>query len=110
MIGCFLLSVLARQTWKLDLAAEGLAVSRRLGVACQVLGAAVLLMSYGAMAVARTTIDPSQHSSNLVTSGLYAYSRNPIYQGWFLLIAGIGIRNASVLVLLTAVTMVVLLQ
>jgi protein-S-isoprenylcysteine O-methyltransferase Ste14 len=66
-------------------------------------------MSYGSMAAARTTIDPSEHSSKVVTSGLYAYSRNPIYLGWFLLIAGIGFRNASGLVLAIAVTMVLLL-
>jgi len=69
----------------------------------------VLLMSYGSMAAARTTIDPSEHSSKVVTSGLYAYSRNPIYVGWFLLIAGIGFRNANLLVLVIAVTMVLLL-
>ena len=69
----------------------------------------MLLVSYGSMAVARTTIDPSEHSSKVVTSGLYAYSRNPIYLGWFLVIAGIGLRNASLLVLVIAVTMVLLL-
>jgi protein-S-isoprenylcysteine O-methyltransferase Ste14 len=74
------------------------------------MGVAVLLMSYGSLAAARTTIDPSEHSSKFVTSGLYAYSRNPIYLGWFLLIAGIGFRNASVLVLVIAVTMVLLLN
>ena len=68
-----------------------------------------MLMSYGSMVAARTTIDPSEHSSKVVTSGLYAYSRNPIYLGWFLLIAGVGFRNASLLVLVIAVTMVLLL-
>ena len=69
----------------------------------------MLVMSYGSMAAAKTTIDPREHSSKVVRSGLYAYSRNPIYLGWFLLIAGIGLRNASLLVLVVAVTMLLLL-
>ena len=109
IIGCLLVSGLARQTWHLNLAAGILAVFRYLGIALRIAGVAVLLMSYGSMAAARTTIDPSEHSSKVVTSGLYAYSRNPIYLGWFLLIAGIGFRNASLLVLVIAVTMVLLL-
>jgi protein-S-isoprenylcysteine O-methyltransferase Ste14 len=84
-------------------------VFRYLGIAFEIAGFAVLAMSYGSMAKAGTTINPSEHSSKVVTSGLYAYSRNPIYLGWFLLLAGIGFRNASWLVLVTAVTMVLLL-
>jgi len=61
------------------------------------------------MARAKTTIDPNVHSSKIVTSGIYAYSRNPIYLGWFVLIAGRGFMNASLLVLLVAVTMLLLL-
>jgi protein-S-isoprenylcysteine O-methyltransferase Ste14 len=49
------------------------------------------------------------HSSRIVTSGIYASSRNPIYLGWFVLIVGRGLIYASVLVLLSAVTMLLLL-
>ena len=110
VICCLLFSLFARWTWHLNLAPRTLAVFRYLGIALEILGVAVLLMSYGSMATAGTTIDPREHSSKVVTSGLYAYSRNPIYLGWFLLLAGIGFRNASLLVLVTAVTMVLLLS
>ena len=109
VVGCLLVSLLARRTWQLNLGPGILAVFRYLGIALQITGVGVLLMSYRSMAAARTTIDPREHSSKVVTSGLYAYSRNPIYLGWFLLIAGIGFRNASLLVLVVAVTMVLLL-
>jgi len=72
-------------------------------------GVATLVLAYGSMARAKTTIDPREHSSRMVTSGIYAYSRNPIYLGWFLLIAGRGVMNASLLVLLIAATMLLLL-
>ncbi len=109
VIGCFAASVFAKNIWQLNLVPEVLLVSRYIGLAFEFVGFAALALSYGSMAWAKTTIDPSEHSSTLVTSGLYAYSRNPIYLGWFLFIAGIGFRNASLLVLVLAVTMVVLL-
>jgi protein-S-isoprenylcysteine O-methyltransferase Ste14 len=109
VFGCFLASVFARHMWQLDLAPEILAASRYIGLSLEVVGLAVLIFSYTSMARAKTTIDPSQHSSKVVTTGLYAYSRNPIYLGWFLLIAGIGFRNGSLFVLLIAVTMILLL-
>jgi protein-S-isoprenylcysteine O-methyltransferase Ste14 len=61
------------------------------------------------MARAKTTLDPRVHSSRIVTSGIYAYSRNPIYLGCFVLIVGRGLIYASVLVLLLAVTMLLVL-
>ena len=109
VVGCLLVSIVARQTWHLNLAPGILTVFRYLGIALEITGVAVLVMSYRSMAAAKTTIDPREHSSKVVTSALYAYSRNPIYLGWFLLIAGIGFRNASLLVLVMAATMVLLL-
>ena len=69
----------------------------------------MLVLAYRSMAMAKTTINPSEHSSKVVTSGIYAYSRNPIYLGWFILIAGIGFRNANPFVLAMALTMILLL-
>jgi len=67
IIGCLLVSGLARQTWHLNQAPGILAVFRYLGIAFRIAGVAVLLMSYGSMVAARTTIDPSEHSSKVVT-------------------------------------------
>jgi protein-S-isoprenylcysteine O-methyltransferase Ste14 len=106
VIGCFVVSVFvrvfARDSWDFDPGPEVLLAFRYIGIALEVLGIAALALSYGSMARSRTTIDPSQHSSKVVTSGLYAYSRNPIYLGWFLLIAGMGFRNANLVVLLAS--------
>src|SRR5262245_21106977 len=109
VIGCLLVSTFARDMWHLNLAPTILLAFRYIGIAFGIVGFAALALAYGSMARAKTTIDPSKHSSKLVTSGIYAYSRNPIYLGWFMVVAGIGFRNASLLLLAIAVTMILLL-
>jgi protein-S-isoprenylcysteine O-methyltransferase Ste14 len=109
VIGCFLGSVLARHTCLLNLPPEILLALRYIGIAFQIVGFVALVLSYSSMARAKTTIDPSEHSSKVVTSGMYAYSRNPIYLGWFFFISGMGFRNASLSVLAIAVAMILLL-
>ena len=110
VIGCLLLGALVRNVWHLNLDAESLSALRYIGLAFVFVGLATLVLAYSSMARAKTTIDPRVHSSRIVTSGIYAYSRNPIYLGWFGLIAGRGLMNASVLALLVAVAMLLLLS
>ncbi len=109
IIGCLVLSALARNAWHLPLDADSLSVLRSIGLALTFVGVATLVLAYGSMARARTTIDPKVQSSRIVTSGIYAYSRNPIYLGWFVLLAGRGLMTASVPALLVAVGMLLLL-
>ena len=109
VVGAILLSVLVRNAWHLNLDSEALSTLRYIGLALLFVGVTTLVLAYRSMARAKTTIDPRVHSSTIVTSGIYAYSRNPIYLGWFVLIAGKGLINASALVLLVAVTMLTLL-
>ena len=70
VVGCLLVSLFAKHTSHLNLAPGMLAVFRYLGIAFEIAGFAVLVMSYGSMAKAGTTINPSEHSSKVVTSGL----------------------------------------
>ena len=48
---------------------------------------------------ARTTIIPHEMPTAIVTSGVYRLSRNPIYLGDALILAGLGLRWDSVLAL-----------
>jgi len=48
---------------------------------------------------ARTTIMPHEEPSAIVTSGIYGFSRNPIYLGDALILTGLGLRWDSVLAL-----------
>ena len=65
---------------------------------------ALLLVSGGAaLAIAArrtflemgTNVSPSQPALRIVTTGIYAYVRNPMYVGLGLLVAGVGVGFAS---------------
>ncbi len=49
----------------------------------------------------RMTVDPSrpEKASTLVTSGVYAVTRNPMYLGMALAVASIGLRTGSLIAL-----------
>lgn len=59
-----------------------------LGVALIVLGIAVLAAAVRLFKSGRTSIQPWEPSTALLTSGLYRFSRNPIYLGYTLLYLG----------------------
>lgn len=61
-------------------------------------GVALILMLYAAYSFkrAQTTIKPFQESSALVTSGVYSFTRNPMYLSMGLILAGIATWLGSV--------------
>ena len=52
------------------------------------LGLLITLLAAAQMALARTTIIPRRYPSALVTSGLFAWSRNPIYLSDLIILLG----------------------
>ena len=72
---------------------KGFAARMRRSDALEVLGAAGVL----AFLRARTTIHPHRpaHASALVTTGLYRYSRNPMYLALLLVLAGWAVALAN---------------
>ena len=44
---------------------------------------------------ARTTLDPYHPVSSIVTSGVYGFSRNPIYLGFLLMVIGIPLNAGT---------------
>jgi protein-S-isoprenylcysteine O-methyltransferase Ste14 len=47
-----------------------------------------------------TNVPPYLPSLKLATQGIYAYTRNPIYEGFFFLIAGVEVCAASIWILI----------
>jgi protein-S-isoprenylcysteine O-methyltransferase Ste14 len=73
------------------------------------LGIAIVAASLGSFARARTSPNPMQprNASTLVTSGVYRFSRNPMYLGDAIALAGVGVWLGSLpAVLLVAVFVV----
>src|SRR5919198_2336245 len=82
IIAAFLLA------WLIPLPAVPLFV-RYLGFALVVVGFLLGLGAALAFRRARTTLDPYHPVSSIVTSGIYGFSRNPIYLGFLLMVIGI---------------------
>ena len=61
-----------------------------LGVILLLLGIDLELTADGLLHKLGTTVNPDQEPSILVTTGVYAISRNPMYLGFVLLLAGIA--------------------
>jgi protein-S-isoprenylcysteine O-methyltransferase Ste14 len=70
-----------------------------IGGALVVAGLALAVAAAVEFRRARTTIIPHEEPSAIVTSGVYRLSRNPIYLGDALILAGLGLRWDSVLAL-----------
>lgn len=64
-----------------------------IGIALVVLGVAIVGVSLRSFAVMGTTPDPTQpqKATELVTSGVYSLSRNPMYVGDVVMLAGIAV-------------------
>ncbi|NCT82962.1 MAG: isoprenylcysteine carboxylmethyltransferase family protein [Comamonadaceae bacterium] len=68
-----------------------------LAVALVLAGAAVALAGVVAFRKHRTTVNPftPEQSSSLVSTGIYRFSRNPMYLGFLLALAGISVFLAN---------------
>ena len=81
----------------LPLPLEWLAWGLRLTAGMALIAAAVAfeIRASRAMKAAATTIMPHRRSSHLVTSGPFAWSRNPLYVGLLVASAGVGLVAGS---------------
>jgi protein-S-isoprenylcysteine O-methyltransferase Ste14 len=64
-------------------------------------GIAIALIVAGAFKRANTAIEPWKPTTSLVTDGLYAWSRNPIYAGFCLFNLGVGIAANNLWIVLS---------
>jgi protein-S-isoprenylcysteine O-methyltransferase Ste14 len=108
--GAVVVSSLGRSIWRLDLDQPVVATLRICGGVSMVVGGLMLIVAYRSMARARTTINPRLPTTKIVSTGVFRISRNPIYLGWFLVIVGVGLANASLFQIAVAVVMIGLLH
>jgi protein-S-isoprenylcysteine O-methyltransferase Ste14 len=71
--------------------------NERIGIGVLLIAAGVALAVSGRGAFVRfgTSVNPFKPSAVLVTTGIFAYVRNPMYVGLGFLVAGIGVALAS---------------
>lgn len=68
---------------------------RYLGVGMVVAGILLALGAAREFRKAHTTLDPHGSVQHLVTSGIYRFSRNPIYLGFLLMVMGFPLNSGS---------------
>jgi protein-S-isoprenylcysteine O-methyltransferase Ste14 len=77
----------------------------RTGAAIVLLGSGVLMIGLGLLQHRRSGNDPDPRNPDVtvMTSGIYQRTRNPIYIGYLLVLAGIGVWANSLWVLSTVI-------
>jgi protein-S-isoprenylcysteine O-methyltransferase Ste14 len=70
-------------------------IVKYIGFALVVIGFLLGLGAVLAFRRARTTLDPYHPVSSIVTSGVYGFSRNPIYLGFVLMVIGIPLSSGT---------------
>ncbi len=74
-------------------------------------GLVLMLLAIAEMRKRQTTVIPHQEASHLVTSGIFKRSRNPIYLGDTLILAGLALRwDAPIALILVPLFMFTITQ
>ena len=68
-------------------------VLRNIGLALTFVGFLFGIGSFLEFRKARTTLDPHGSSKQVVTSGIYRFTRNPIYLGFLLMVIGLPLNS-----------------
>ena len=109
VLPCLFLTVATTDSSRPNFSFDFIDIVKTVGIGFSILGFMFLILAYGSMLRGATTLNPSSHTDKLVTSGIYAFSRNPIYVGWFLFMLGLGISNLSIFVVLVSTLMLAVL-
>jgi len=71
-------------------------VIENIGFALVVAGFLLAVAAFVEFRKARTTVDPHGSVSSVVTSGIYRFTRNPIYLGFVLMLIGLPLNSGTV--------------
>jgi protein-S-isoprenylcysteine O-methyltransferase Ste14 len=69
------------------------AILRNLGLLMTFVGFLLGIGAFLEFRKARTTVDPHGSSQQVVTSGIYRFTRNPIYLGFLLMVIGLPLNS-----------------
>ena len=69
------------------------AILRNLGLLMAFIGFLLGIGAFLEFRNARTTVDPHGSSQQVVTSGIYRFTRNPIYLGFLLMVMGLPLNS-----------------
>ena len=106
--GFLIVGLLAQSEW-ID-GQFGLSWLTLLGGLIAVLGLGILIKTAPKHAEAGTNIEPWEPTTAIIRTGLYAYTRNPIYLGMAVTYVGIAIAAGSLGALVTLIFALIVIQ
>jgi len=109
-VAALVLGIFAGRALNLPGLGIGSNVEKVIGVAVILIGVVVNFFGAGLFLRNRTAIIPFKPASRLVTTGIYRWTRNPMYLGMALLYAGFVMFFDSVLALLLLPAVLLLIQ
>ena len=110
-LACLLLGIVLDRMLPLPLnLPEAALIQWPVGGGLVVVGIAIMAEGIRNFSRAATPVRSNQPVRALVTTGIHAWSRNPIYVGIFLIYAGIGIAARSPWVLVLALPLLIILH
>jgi len=81
-----------------------------LGVSLIIISIILVITAFRAFKKAKTNIDPRKPTTSIVSTGLYRFTRNPIYLSMTLLILGIAIWVNTLWILVMLVPVLLVMQ
>ena len=81
-----------------------------LGIIPLVMGVAINIIADGLFKKLNTTIKPFEESSVLVTTGVFRFSRHPMYLGMLLILLGIAVLTGSLTPYAVAIVFVIIME
>lgn len=109
-VACLAVASLAHGVHPLDVSALPFRILMTIGSIVMAIGAAIGFWAVRTMGNAQTPPEPWKQPVQLVTSGPFAHSRNPIYVAFLFIMIAIGIMMNSVWIVAAVVPLVILLD
>lgn len=81
---------------------------RYIGGGVVMLGIGIVILAAQSFKRAETNIEPWKPTTKIISTGIYTYSRNPIYTGFCLVLIGIGIFLNSLWILISFIPSAIL--
>ncbi len=96
----------AHYIWPIDI--DGSLGLEYAGVAVAILGLGVVILASRSFKRVETNIEPWKPTTTIISTGIFAYSRNPIYVAFCLVTIGVGIFLNSIWVLFSVIPSAIL--
>jgi protein-S-isoprenylcysteine O-methyltransferase Ste14 len=87
--------------WPMDIATSP--ALTYIGIAVILVGLVIFVLAARTLKSAKTNVEPWKPTTSIVSTGIFAYSRNPIYLGFCIVAIGVGILLNSFWVLFSFV-------